>query len=152
MSKPACKHSAYHSYWAMIRRCYDKKFESYKHYGARGITVCQEWRNSKEKFYEDMGPRPKGMSLDRIDNSKGYSKENCKWSTRSEQMNNTRDNFIVTIYGMKMTATQAVQRYAINGISPTAFIRRINSGWSSSRALVEPVRQYAGKRRQQKLR
>lgn len=68
------------------RGCYSKSNISYINYGGRGITVCEEWIDSPAKFIEDMeSTYQDGLSLDRIDNDKGYSKENCKWSTRTEQ-------------------------------------------------------------------
>jgi len=78
--------------WINIKgRCSNKKRSDYKYYGGRGITVCDEWYNSFETFYKDMGPRPsKNHSIDRIDSEKGYSKENCRWATKSEQVINTK--------------------------------------------------------------
>lgn len=75
----------------MLNRCYNEKDSSFSHYGARGITVCPEWRDSFEQFITDMGPRPSNdHSVDRINNNKGYSKENCRWATGNEQMQNRR--------------------------------------------------------------
>jgi hypothetical protein len=74
----------------MVARCSNPKLKDYPSYGGRGIAVSEEWR-SFENFYRDMGERPPGLSIDRIDNDKGYCKENCKWATRSEQRRNRRD-------------------------------------------------------------
>jgi len=78
----------YHVWEAMKGRCSNPKNQVYRYYGARGVTVCGEWVKF-EAFYEDMGPSYKeGLSIDRVDNDKGYSKDNCRWATRSQQQHN----------------------------------------------------------------
>lgn len=84
-------HPLYDVYANMRKRCLDKTNQAYHNYGGRGITICDRWSNSIESFIEDMGERPTPThSLDRVDNNKGYSPENCKWSTPIEQNNNQR--------------------------------------------------------------
>lgn len=76
----------------MISRCYNPKLRWYVYYGGRGITVCDEWRESFLAFYTYMGPRPIGHSIDRIDNNKGYEPGNCRWATSQSQIRNRRIN------------------------------------------------------------
>jgi hypothetical protein len=93
-------------FWTWInakRRCHDPNHPYYKSYGARGITMCEEWRNSFQAFFNEVGTRPKGMTLERIDNSKGYEPGNCKWATWKEQAQNKRrriDHYVVTLNGI----------------------------------------------------
>lgn len=80
-----------YSIWvAMKQRCSNPNHPCYADYGGRGITVCDRWSNSFESFLEDMGPKPEKLTLERINNSKGYSPENCKWDTRANQIFNRR--------------------------------------------------------------
>lgn len=84
--------SEYHAWDNMKRRCNNKNNPEYKNYGGRGIRVCDGWSESFENFIEDMGRKPsKRYSLDRIDNNKGYFKENCRWTDANTQAINQRD-------------------------------------------------------------
>ena len=80
----------YRVWAAMIQRCMNPNSTNYKRYGGRGITVCIPWLCSFEQFVADMGPRPPGHSIDRINNDKGYSPDNCRWATPQEQVHNQR--------------------------------------------------------------
>ena len=80
----------YHSWQSMIRRCVDPKHKGYKNYGGRGITVCDRWRNSFKYFLEDVGKRPDGHTLDRIDVDGDYEPSNCRWADGTTQALNKR--------------------------------------------------------------
>ena len=122
--------------WAsMLQRCEYIHHKSYAVYGGAGITVCKEWK-SFVKFLSDMGIRPKGCTLGRIDHAKGYFKENSRWETYKEQANNRRNSRIVEYGGIERTLSQW---------SEILFIRRdtlhlrIKSGWSIEKSFTKPV-------------
>lgn len=85
-------HELYATWHTMKRRCYDTKCKDYKDYGGRGIKVCSRWLESITNFIEDMGQRPKGHTIDRIDNNGNYEPNNCHWVDRKHQQRNTRKN------------------------------------------------------------
>ena len=84
------KHPLRPLYWDMRRRCEDPKAHNYRWYGARGIKVCDGWKNSLVDFVKDVGERPEGTTLDRRDPDGDYSPENCQWVTWREQVENRR--------------------------------------------------------------
>ena len=85
------KHPLYGRYAAMLRRCYNKNVQAYPWYGARGVRVCERWRNSFAAFLEDMGmPDTPAMQIDRINNDGDYAPNNCRWVTRSSNCLNRR--------------------------------------------------------------
>jgi len=84
-------HAEYRAWHALVRRCTDPRTSNFRDYGGRGITVCDRWRYDFMAFLSDMGPRPSPThSLDRWDNDAGYTPENCRWATATQQMLNTR--------------------------------------------------------------
>ena len=86
------RHPLINTYGSMISRCHSPSNQGYCDYGGRGVVVCARWRGADglKNFIHDMGERPKGMSLDRIDNDGDYSKDNCRWATKSQQEHNKR--------------------------------------------------------------
>lgn len=98
--KNALKHGKrnskeYNSWRAMKDRCYNTSNLKYKDYGGRGIEICNRWLESFENFLEDMGEKPKGYSIDRIDNNGNYTPENCRWRSSKEQSYNKRNTLII---------------------------------------------------------
>lgn len=112
----------------------------FQFYGARGIDVCDEWKNSFIAFYEHIGPRPsKEYSVDRIDNSRGYEPGNVRWATRSMQIINQSRRKKITIDGESRALTEWAR---LRGIKPNTLLARIKkSGWDVERAVNTPVRQ-----------
>lgn len=110
---------------SMLGRCLRRKSSGWKHYGGRGITVCERWK-LYENFYADMGPRPTpDHSLDRIDNDGNYEPGNCRWATRSEQVNNRRVTRWVMLRGTRMAAADAARAL---GVTPRALKQRLRLG------------------------
>jgi hypothetical protein len=116
---------------SMRKRCNNKNCKEFNYYGGRGIKVCKEWNDFK-CFYKDMivGYK-KGLQLDRVDNNKGYSKENCKWSTPSENASNRRTSIIVNGICAK---TQSLKLSA----SASLIKKRIRMGWKKQDAFSTP--------------
>ena len=126
----------YATHHAMMQRCYDKNSHAYDRYGARGINVCEKWQTF-EGFYEDMGDKPEGMSLERKDNDGDYCPENVIWATAKQQANNTRGNRIIEYRGQKQTMTQWAEKF---GLKPqTLWARLVVRGWSVDKSLETAV-------------
>lgn len=135
MSGPG-KSSEYGIWIAMRQRCKNPKNKNFHHYGGRGITVCERW-DDFSNFIADMGPKPSNQhSLDRIDNNKGYSPENCRWSNKVEQMRNTRSCVMIPCFGKEMTATEWSHE---TGVPAGTIIARLKRGWSVKTALFMPT-------------
>jgi hypothetical protein len=117
----------------MMQRCYDKNTESYPRYGGRGINVCDKWQ-SFEGFYEDMGDKPKGMSLERLDNNGDYCLENVIWADYKTQANNRRSNVVLEHNGKKQTMQQWCDE--LNLKIGTVWARLNTYGYSVDKALT----------------
>jgi hypothetical protein len=128
---------AYKVWTNMKSRCTNPKASQYKDYGGRGITVCDRWMKSFENFLEDMGEPEGSLQIDRIDNNGGYSKDNCRWVTRSVNRRNNRAHVVnVTINGETMLLIDAVRKYKI--VSYQAACSRIHRGWTPEDAVMTP--------------
>lgn len=125
-----------HIWKLMLRRCYNPKDNTYKHYGARGIKVCERWHNF-DFFWQDMGPRPSGYSLERVDNNGDYEPSNCKWATQLEQVNNRRTSRLEWLNGRVQTLAQWCREYNRN---QRLVNHRLSRGWSLIDALEKPPR------------
>lgn len=121
----------------MVQRCHLPSNQYYKYYGARGITVCDSWRKF-ENFYADMGDAPfKRATLDRIDNDKGYSKENCRWVTHEEQQANTTKSVRYDFRGQHLSLREVAELVGIN--RKTLSTRIYTYGMSIEEAASTPV-------------
>ncbi len=121
----------YSSWKSMITRVTNQKRETWKNYGGRGITVCERWRKFTE-FFRDMGEKPPGTSLDRINNDGNYEPGNCCWTTHSQQNRNRRNNHRVTIDGQTKTLVEWAE---LSGIRLHTILTRLRLGWPNHRLL-----------------
>lgn len=114
-----------YSVWqSMLERCRNPKIAGYARYGGRGIKVCDRWL-VRENFVADMGPRPVGMSLDRIDNDGDYEPSNCRWATRQEQQRNQSCVRTVTIEGKTYKAVELAEK---SGLKTDTIVKRAAMG------------------------
>lgn len=128
----------YRIWRCMKERCTNPNSISYPSYGAKNIEVCDRWLNSFTAFLEDMGEAPEGKSIDRINNAQGYLKENCKWSTPSEQARNTKSNRFIEFKGQTKLLCEWAE---ITGISRELIAERIDTMcWTVEQALTTKVR------------
>lgn len=127
-----------HNTWlSMLERCENPSIPCYRNYGERGITVCEEW-HVFENFLMDMGERPQGTSLDRIDNNGNYCKENCQWSTAKKQANNRRSNVIYGVRGKNGTIAQLIILFGLT-IGYKTVWERLRRGYNIERALFTEI-------------
>jgi hypothetical protein len=132
----------YNTYDSIKSRCLNINSRRFKDYGGRGIKC--EW-NTFEEFYKDMGDRPKGLSIDRIDNNGNYSKENCRWATPKEQARNRKTNILVKYNGEIKCLSEWSE---IKKININTLRNRHKKGWNIKKMLETPAdKKYNGHRK-----
>lgn len=120
----------------MKRRCYNANTKDYPGYGGRGITVCDRWRNDFAAFLFDMGIRPPGASIDRIDNNGPYSPDNCRWTDSMTQAHNSSKVKRLTFRGEALPMSEWARR---SGLQVSTLYARLRNGWTIERALTTPT-------------
>lgn len=127
----------YTTYQNMLARCYRRTSPRFSAYGGRGITVCDRWRESFKNFLADMGERPSGTTIDRIDGASGYAPENCRWATIKEQQANLSSNVNIEFCGK----VQNINAWARElGLDASNLAWRIRNGWPVEKALTTPAK------------
>jgi hypothetical protein len=122
----------------MKQRCYNPNNDNFKHYGARGIEICSEWKDSYSSFKEWAinNGYADNLSIDRIDTNGNYEPQNCRWSTEEDQANNTRTNRLISFNGETLTLSQWRKRL---GFKRGVLEYRLNHGWDLEKAFYTPV-------------
>ena len=131
------KTSTYRIWDAMIRRCHKETAKEYKNYGARGIKVCDRWRQSFVAFLVDMGSRPDGLTLDRINVHGDYEPGNCRWASYKVQGRNKTNNRMISFAGQTLCVSEWEERL---GLGSGVVGSRLLAGWSEEEALTRPHR------------
>lgn len=130
----------YDTWRHMVARCRDSSCPEWKHYGSRGIGVWEPWaadyQTFKDYVLEALGPRPEGMTLDRVDNDKGYEPGNLRWATRSQNNRNRRNNRLITAFGRTQTLAAWSEEF---GLEPMTIATRLKLGWDPELAVKEPL-------------
>lgn len=134
------RYSPEYSTWnAMLNRCHNPRAKDYPRYGAVGIKVCRKWRRSFSAFYIDMGPRPKGTTIDRIDSSKGYRPRNTRWATPKQQAQNRTTSRSWSIKGLMFKSAQDAADHF--GVSDNTIHRWTKGSFDSRRGTGYPKRE-----------
>jgi hypothetical protein len=123
----------YRSWANMISRCTHPKNKNWNRYGGRGIKVCDKWRLSFKAFLQDMGEKPQGLTIDRIDNSGNYEPGNCRWATVQEQMQNTCQTKLLQFGGESMGLAAWGRKL---GIKKETILDRLRRGWGLEKTLT----------------
>lgn len=125
----------YSTWLNMWRRCTDSTIHNFKNYGGRGITVCNRW-NDFCNFLSDMGEKPKGLTLERVDTHGNYEKSNCIWATQLVQGRNKTNNHVITVNGITGCLSKMEELF---GIKATTIRCRLRNGWDETRAATTPL-------------
>jgi hypothetical protein len=128
----------YHSWANAKKRCVNPNADQYEWYGERGIKMCAKWFNSFKAFLKDMGEKPKGMTLERVNNDGDYTPENCKWATHKENCRNRRTTRWVNFNGEKLTFKEFAEKYCT--VKQEALYARIAQGWTMEQIIKRYVR------------
>lgn len=131
-------HPLYKGFYNVVSRCYDQKSKAFKDYGGRGITICDEWLNDVTKFIEwaENNGWEKGLELERKDNNKGYSPDNCIWATRQIQSRNKRSNIFLEAFGEKKCVADWVNDNRCNVAHNVILYRVRKLGWDAEKAIT----------------
>lgn len=131
-------HTAEYRAWlTMKRRCLDPRNRQYPSYGGRGITVCESWLQSVSRFVSDMGPRPSRLhQIDRRDNDKGYSPDNCRWVIPKVNCRNRRDNRVLVLDGQARPLAEWAE---LSGLKGDTIGARLDAGWPVEQAIRTPL-------------
>lgn len=129
------RHPLYSVWSGMLARCYRTDNTHYQYYGGRGITVCARWHDVR-LFIQDMSPRPRGASIERKDNNRGYSRRNCFWATTKTQANNKTTTVRLTYAGETKPVTAWAEEL---GISAETLRARKRLGWTDEETLTIPM-------------
>jgi hypothetical protein len=141
LTHDGCRKPEYSVWHAMKDRCHNPRGKVFQYYGARGITVCERWRESFAAFLADMGPRPTpNHSVDRRDNARGYEPNNCSWQVSHVQSRNRRSTRMLTAFGKRQCVTDWSIEY---GIGTQCLFARLRKGIPIEEALTIPLNHYA---------
>lgn len=128
----------YHIWNGLIQRCFNPNNPSWDRYGSRGIGVCEEWQTFEPFFkWASANGYSDNLTIDRIDNNKGYSPDNCRWADVETQANNKRTNHYIEYCGKTMTLAQWAKHI---GVNPKTLATRLQRGWSVEKTLTTPLK------------
>lgn len=126
----------YHAWERILARCHNPKTKDFPRYGGRGITVCERWHDFA-KFHADMGDIPPGLTIERINNARGYEPNNCRWASHKEQSRNKSSNRIIEFRGERRPVCEWAE---ITGIKSATIFSRLDIGkWTIEEALTMPL-------------